>query len=211
MLFSSLLVAVSCMAVASEAKYHKRIDGNIISTRQMPQKRAPSPIVVTDVVLPLTKKKTKSGSKRRDALLATVIGNGSTTSISSLEIGEEFATEVTIGGQTFELIIDTGSSDTWVVETGFACTDFETGKAAAESACLFGPYYTKSSTFAQTTGETFSIEYGDLESLTGIIGTEDVTVAGIEVVGQTVALVTAADWEGDGTTSGLMGLAYPDL
>jgi hypothetical protein len=76
--------------------------------------------------------------------------------------------------------------------------------------CDFGPYYTKSSTFTAISGETFSIEYGDGEYLTGIMGTEEVTVAGIKV-DQEVALVTAAAWEGDGTTSGLMGLAYPAL
>lgn len=42
------------------------------------------------------------------------------------------------------------------------------------------------------------------------MGTEEVTVAGI-TVDQEVALVTAAAWEGDGATSGLMGLAYPAL
>jgi hypothetical protein len=42
------------------------------------------------------------------------------------------------------------------------------------------------------------------------MGTEEVTTAGI-TVDQEVALVTAAAWEGDGTTSGLMGLAYPAL
>lgn len=97
-----------------------------------------------------------------------------------------------------------------MVETGFACTDFATGKSAAESACLFGPVYTKSSTWAAIASDTFSIEYGDLESLTGVFGTEEVTIAGVKV-DQEIAIVTKADWEGDGTTSGLMGLAYPPL
>jgi hypothetical protein len=37
--------------------------------------------------------------------------------------------------------------------------------------------------------------------LTGVIGTETVTLAGVKVTGQTIALVTAAAWEGDGTVS----------
>jgi hypothetical protein len=114
------------------------------------------------------------------------------------------------GGQTFTLVIDTGSSDTWVVESGFTCTDFDTGKTTSESECAFGPVYTKSSTFKAISGETFSIEYGDLETLNGVFGTEDVTIAGI-TVDQQIATVTKAKWEGDGTTSGLMGLAYPPL
>jgi hypothetical protein len=37
-----------------------------------------------------------------------------------------------------------------------------------------------------------------------------VTLAGIKV-NQTVALVNYAAWNGDGTTSGLVGLAYPNM
>lgn len=43
------------------------------------------------------------------------------------------------------------------------------------------------------------------------MGYEDVTVAGITVKHQEVALVDYAYWEGDGVSSGLMGLAYPLL
>lgn len=99
----------------------------------------------------------------------------------------------------------------WVVETGFECINFDTGKETTESECAFGPYYTADSTFVQTADENFNIEYGDGEYLTGIIGTETVTLAGIEVTDQTIALATIAAWEGDGTTSGLTGLAYPAL
>ena len=99
----------------------------------------------------------------------------------------------------------------WVVETGFECIDFDTGKKTTESECDFGPYYTTDSTFVETANENFNIEYGDGEYLTGIIGTETVTLAGVEVTGQTIALVTVAAWEGDGTTSGLTGLAYTAL
>lgn len=106
--------------------------------------------------------------------------------------------------------VDTGSSDTWLVETGFSCIDLDTGKSTTEAACEFGPAYTKDTTFKAISGETFSIEYGDGEYLTGVLGTQEVTLAGIEV-STTVALVTSAAWEGDGTTSGLVGLAYPGM
>jgi hypothetical protein len=151
------------------------------------------------MVLPLTRKAaTGASAARRQALssLAT-IANGSTTSLTSLFIGEEFAAEVTFGTETFELIVDTGSSDTWVVETGFVCTDLSTGKTTTEAYCDFGPCYTKSSTFVAISGDDFSIEHGDGEYLTGIMGTEEVTVARF-TVDQEVALVTAAVWEGDG-------------
>jgi aspergillopepsin I len=130
--------------------------------------------------------------------------------LNSLETGEEFAAPVTIGGQNFTLAIDTGSSDTWVVEKGFRCYDIETERLTSESECAFGPSYTKSSTFTPISGEEFTIQYGDGEALIGSFGTEDGTIAGL-TVNQEIAVVTEALWEGDGTTSGLMGLAYPAL
>ena len=178
-----------------------------------------STITSTDKVTTLKKRGVRynkrsaayASGKITDAAISGTYANGSSSVLTSLELGEEFATPITIGTQTFEVIVDTGSSDTWVVEAGFECIDFETGKKTTESECAFGPTYSTDSTFVQTADENFNIEYGDGESLTGIIGTETVTLAGIEVTDQTIALVTTATWEGDGTTSGLTGLAYAAL
>ncbi len=38
--------------------------------------------------------------------------NGSSSVLTSLELGQEYATSITIGTQTFEVVVDTGSSDT---------------------------------------------------------------------------------------------------
>lgn len=178
-----------------------------------------STIATTDKVTTLKKRGVRYNKrsaayalgKITDAAITGTYANGSSSILTSLELGEEFATPITIGTQTFEVIVDTGSSDTWVVEAGFECIDFETGKSTTESECAFGPTYSTDSTFVQTADENFNIEYGDGEYLTGIIGTETVTLAGIEVTGQTIALVNSAAWEGDGTTSGLTGLAYTAL
>jgi aspergillopepsin I len=134
----------------------------------------------------------------------------SSTGIISLFEGEEFATNITFGSQTFSVIIDTGSSDTWLVESGFQCVDVETSASLTEADCAFGPTFDMTDTFVQIPNENFNIEYGDGEFLQGIIGWEEVEVAGL-TVNTTVALVNYAAWEGDSTTSGLMGLAYPAL
>lgn len=162
--------------------------------------------------LEMKKVRRPSGSKHSAAYLKglATTTSGSTGLISLIE-GEEFAVSMTIGTQTFDVILDTGSSDTWVVEEGFECVSVSTDKEISESSCDFGTTYTIDSTFSKIANEEFSIEYGDGEFLEGIMGTETVTLAGITVEKQTIALATSAGWEGDGTTSGLTGFAYPAL
>ena len=210
MLFSSI-ITVAGLAVGTQARYFKRDDGITISSRYPVAKRAPGEIVATSATIPLKKIQAKGSTTQRSSLSSFItVPNGTTTALTALENGQEFAAEVTVGTTTLDLIIDTGSSDTWAVQSGFTCTDFQTGKTTSESACNFGPFYTKSSAFKSISGETFSIEYGDLETLNGVFGTEYVTVAGI-TVDQQIAVVTKAKWLGDGTTSGLMGLSYPAM
>lgn len=169
--------------------------------------RSASPNDVSSNVLELTKIKSAKGNKRSAAKLLF----GGSTQLTSLEIGEEFATEIDIAGQKFQVIVDTGSSDTWVAESGFECVSVSNSShVVPESECEFGPTYTSSSSFQQIPGEFFNITYGDGEFLNGIMGTNQITLAGIEVT-QEMALVNYAGWDGDGVTSGLTGLAFPAL
>lgn len=80
-----------------------------------------------------------------------------------------------------------------------------------EADCYFGPVFNGTFADGAIADENFNIEYGDGEFLTGTLGYEDVTVAGITVARQEVALVDYAYWFGDAETSGLMGLAYAFL
>lgn len=159
-------------------------------------------------------KKVVGGSARHSAAhlkgLTTAAANASTGLISLLE-GQEFAVEIKFGTQTLEVILDTGSSDTWAIESGFECVDVETKKKEPESYCDFGPPYTVEKSFTTIKNEEFNIGYGDGEFLQGIMGTETVTLAGITVKNQTIALANYAGWDGDNTTSGLTGFAYPAM
>ncbi|TGO13012.1 hypothetical protein BTUL_0078g00210 [Botrytis tulipae] len=207
----STLTTLSLLSLTS-ARSLPHAPNSKISVRSVVPSRPRSIPVVTDNVLELTKKSTGSSKVRSAAqfLKNLDIVNGSSTALISLFGGEQFATDITFGTQTFEVIVDTGSSDTWLAETGFSCVDLDTGKNASEATCAFGPTYTKDSTFKAISGEEFSITYGDGEYLTGVVGSQPVTFAGINVT-TTVALVTSAAWNGDGTTSGLVGMAYPGL
>ena len=112
-------------------------------------------------------------------------------------------TEIEAGGENFTAVVDTGSSDTWLVETGFTCAKGD------QSFCQFGDTYNKTNTFQPIANENFAISYSDGELLTGSFGKEKVTVAGITVKDQQIAVVTRANWNGDGYSSGVLGLGFP--
>ena len=103
------------------------------------------------------------------------IGNGTIKNY----IDQVYLTPITIGNQEFLSVIDTGSSDTWIVQEGYKCTMPQTAANAAGE-CGFGPAYKKSITFSAAGNENFSITYAS-ESASGIMGTETITLAGITV------------------------------
>jgi hypothetical protein len=115
----------------------------------------------------------------------------------------DYLANVTFGSQTFELNIDTGSSDTWVAAQGFHClTD----------SCLFGPQYRVPGTFDPIDDVYLNITYGDKTNVIGPMGYENVTIAGITIPKQVVSIgTTIATNVGDSLTSGLIGLSYPAL
>lgn len=110
------------------------------------------------------------------------------------------------------MILDTGSSDTWIAGNNFSCQDF--GFEVPQNYCGLGATYNfkgDKSTFQQIPHENFNIQYGDGSAIAGLMGYENLAIAGIEVPKQEIAVMTMAYWRGDGQTSGLLGLGYPGL
>jgi len=177
--------------------------------------RKPRSLQITSNVAELQR---RSGSAPPSSkwLHSTMVENGTLeygeANLLSLVLGEEFATNVSFGSQTFEAIVDTGSSDTWLVESGFTCVNITNNSTIPEADCYFGSSgYTPDSSFVSIPDENFNITYGDGEYLNGILGYDTVTFAGIVVTNQEVALANLAAWEGDGVTTGLVGLAFPAI
>ncbi len=134
--------------------------------------------------------------------------------------------------QTFVSYIDTGSSDTFAVSKNFACLGAQTQTAGvdvdgyeyaataassrsalSQASCRFGPLYdTDQGNFSNITTQAFSISYfPEMESLAGSMVLAPITVGGLTVPQQQVAVVESAVWTGDGIASGLLGLSYPAL
>lgn len=130
-----------------------------------------------------------------------------------MEAGQVFLAPVTVGGQDLYVVVDTGSSDPWLAATNFTCVDYLTGNPETEDYCAFGTPYnpSASSTYSVLANENLNIGYADGEQLSGSMGFESFTMAGITVPNQPFGLVDYAGWYGDNYSSGLVGLAYASL
>jgi hypothetical protein len=100
--------------------------------------------------------------------------------------GSEYITDITFGTQNVSVVVDTGSSDTWLIQDGFNCVNSHSVPQPATS-CAFGPTYKGSFGANKIPNVNFNISYGDGEFVTGDFGTEDITIAGITVPQQTVS------------------------
>ncbi|KAJ3801452.1 aspartic peptidase domain-containing protein [Lentinula aff. detonsa] len=181
-----------------------------------PRTSSPLPAADYSVVITASAPRTKAKRFLMQALResqAAQAGSNFTTVVGGSDFDEEYLTNVTFGEQDFLLIVDTGSSDTWAPQIGFACFDLD-NNPVPQSQCAFGTsgYDTNASTtFVADPDTNFNIEYGDGEFLTGTVGFDTVTVANMVVTNQEIGVVTNAAWEGDGFDTGLMGLASPNL
>jgi hypothetical protein len=133
--------------------------------------------------------------------------------------GRIYITNMTMAGQKFAMVIDTGSSDTWLATTNFQCLDPDYGTPLPNAYCAFPSYYnrTGSSTWRSINAD-FNVTYAGGEFLNGKLGTENLGIGGVSrgqspfvTVKQTIGAVDSGYWNGDGISSGLMGLAYPAL
>jgi len=126
------------------------------------------------------------------------------------ENAQEFLIAISFGNQSFEVVADTGSSDTWLATTGFTCVNQTDNATLTEADCYFGPLF-NSAGIMDIADENFNITYGDGEYLNGYLAYDAVTLAGVTVPKQEVAVVNLAAWDGDGISSGLVGLAFPNI
>lgn len=141
-----------------------------------------------------------SSSKKRASLASVAIINqdSDTSYLASVTIGTP--------AQRFNVVLDTGSSDLWVVDSG--CTGCDPTIPTFKSS--------SSSTFQMSstqTGEpaTVSIQYGS-GAVAGTVVEDIVSLGGVSVSKQTWVLVdqTSSDLL-SGTNAGIMGLAFKGL
>ena len=165
---------------------------------------------VSSNILPLTSLSSTTSSHLRRPFLPSYSPGNSSTLLSIVE-SSAFSTAITVDSQTFQVLIDTGSSDLWLITNPYTCVDVSTHSITPNEDCYFGPTY-KSDKFhpRRIANYNFNITYGSGEKLGGGVGIGSVSLAGMNV-NQEMGFVTYAAWQGDGVTSGLMGLAYSTM
>ncbi|KKK16930.1 hypothetical protein AOCH_005148, partial [Aspergillus ochraceoroseus] len=139
---------------------------------------------------------------------------GSTISLHATLYGSRFNVKTTVGQDELELLVDTGSSDLFVVEENFQCvTQNSTGQLydIAQSFCGFADaYYSpNSSTYQSISDEVFEATYG-AGVARGVMAYEDITLGNITVKRQEFGAVNWASPMSLGV-SGVLGLAYPPI
>ncbi|KAK2607027.1 hypothetical protein N8I77_005736 [Diaporthe amygdali] len=134
--------------------------------------------------------------------------------ITDLNSGFWYGVNVTLGTQELTLVLDTGSSDTWVFSNNTNCIGITgpDGEPIGDRMCTFGPRFQGDFPQGPYEHEHFSTDYWRNQTVNGSLGQMDVTVGGVHVTNQTVGLADSATWWlGSGRSSGVLGLAYPGL
>ncbi|KAI2615179.1 acid protease [Hypoxylon sp. NC1633] len=135
-------------------------------------------------------------------------GYENVTSVSHYAV--EYAVQAVFNGIPVSLVVDSGSADTWIRASNFACKG-SLNETVSEQLCALGPSFPGNFTGRPIPDQHFSIKYGDGEGVQGRLGHMDVEFAGVTVLHQEVALASQGTWRGNNVTSGIFGLAYPSL
>ena len=132
------------------------------------------------------------------ALSDAALRKRKTISLSLIDEGPSYASKITIGSnkQQQTVVIDTGSSDLWVVDSNAQCQDNVQCKND-------GTYNPSSSTTYKNLNTPFAIRYGDGSTSQGTWGLETVGFGGISITGQQFADVTTTS-----VNQGILGIGY---
>ncbi|KAJ6485608.1 aspartic peptidase domain-containing protein [Mycena sanguinolenta] len=206
MVLAAVVLSLVCAATA---------EFNVVRhVSQAPRSLEPAVIPAAQFIVPITSTVPRRQSKKANlASLRATVSLNNTAVLEGSDLDQEYLTNVTIGGQTFKAIIDTGSSDTWLIKKGFNCFNL-TGAPESTETCGFGSdgFDTSASpTFKAFPNVSFNISYGDGEFLSGPVGFDTVAVGGLSVTQQEIGTPDLAAWEGDTVNSGLIGLAFSTL
>ncbi|ODV94933.1 hypothetical protein PACTADRAFT_27622, partial [Pachysolen tannophilus NRRL Y-2460] len=132
-----------------------------------------------------------------------------------------YLANVTVGtpAQSLAVLIDTGSSDLWVMgnqnpycepsstsSVSASATNAYSSAEATIDCSLYGTFDKSKSSTYKSNGTTFYIEYGDGSTAQGTWGTDEFTIAGITIHNQSLAVANKTD-----ASISILGIGYVGL
>ncbi|KJX97460.1 hypothetical protein TI39_contig488g00002 [Zymoseptoria brevis] len=119
--------------------------------------------------------------------------------------------DVTVGGQTFRLLLDTAASDIWIPSPGFKCltAPVEGFEPRPQDFCVNAVYHSDTLSGGMIDNLNYNETYSDLyNAFYGRAGYETVTIAGVTVKKQQIGFIDEGHWDLN-NTAGCIGLAFP--
>ncbi|KAJ7265061.1 hypothetical protein C8J57DRAFT_1470187 [Mycena rebaudengoi] len=126
----------------------------------------------------------------------------------------DYLANITVGGQDFTVIVNTGSSVDYVdYPTGIQLQESQWDPSAAVDLCLRHGWlqHKHFNDLSAVSGRQGSPDFRERAALNGPVGFDTVAVGGLEVANQEIAVPNVATFNGHGIVSGLLGLAFPSL
>ncbi len=112
-----------------------------------------------------------------------------------------YVSTIELGGQTMQVILDTGSSDLWVFSS--QCNNCPPN---------VNKYDHSASTTYKHNGQSFSIGYADGDTVSGYLSKDVLTWAGLSISKQTFAEIDSAeDFRISCVEDGLLGMAFDEI
>ncbi|KAL9631817.1 MAG: hypothetical protein Q9164_005687 [Protoblastenia rupestris] len=146
----------------------------------------------------------KFGKAKPADVKAAAANNTGTVSATPQEYESYYLCPVTIGGQTLNLNLDTGSADLWVFSSQLSAV-LQNGHS------VYDP--SKSSTAELLDGETWNIGYGDGSGASGNVYLDTVEVGNVSTTNQAVELAQSisVQFQQDVDNDGIFGLGFSNI
>lgn len=137
---------------------------------------------------------------------------GSQQSVPTVNLrGTSYITDVTIGTQSIPLLVDTGSADLWAAPGSFVCLNAD-GDEVSQAECGFPVLFEQTFSGGVVSDQYFSVSYGSGQFAYGPYGLETVSLGGITVPDQQIALPSMGFIQSStGDYSGIIGLGCPGM
>ncbi len=90
--------------------------------------------------------------------------------VRAAQHGIEYITDVKAGNGVYQLIVDTGSSDTWIVKSNFSCLNTRDYNTRNWGTCNFGSEFKGEFSGGKIANQHLNITYGGGPYLLGEMG-----------------------------------------